>query len=209
MSPSHCSAFSLSPLRSGKRRASMAYPVHDPLLGRGELPMRRLPHWKRRLIALVATLLILSALLGDTDAGHAAATHAAVNTPHHKLSGCGWAVVSIGMESHAPAVRPLPLAIHRAEPGSGRALRSLVGVPPWVIWPPSPMPRIGGAVLDPPLTRSRVIASLLSTPDIWTVLDPAGLAPGRIGISPGWPEPFYPLDRLAGVDQRFPRPPPR
>jgi hypothetical protein len=179
------------------------------LIPQAVLPGRCFPRWKRRLIASVAVLLALSALLGDTDVGHAAAVPSSAASLDAPLCSPGSNLVSGRGEYVSPGWgQPLAVGTHRAQPGPARLAHALVGVPPWVIWPASPLPRIAGAFLHPPLTRLRVAASMLATRDICATGDSDVALPRRPGSAPGWPEPFYPLDRLAGVDQRFPRPPP-
>jgi hypothetical protein len=168
--------------------------------------MRRLTHWQRKLIGLVATLVILSALLGDTEATNAAAatsesTHATSAAP-----GCG-----TGFARLLPGAGGTVswTAGATSDLGVNRMQRSLAGVPPWVIWPPSPVPRVAGVMLNQPAARNRVTASAPLSADGWGSFDPAASNAGRNGLVAAWPEPFCPRDQLPGVSQRFPRPPPR
>ena len=173
------------------------------------LPRRRFPRWKRRLIASVALLLVMSALLGETEAGHIAAAPSVTAPPAAPpcspgANGSGEAAALDDLGSG----QPLAVASHRAQPGPVRLAHAMAGVPPWVIWPASPLPRFAGAFLHSPLARGRIAASALATRDICATGNAEETLQRRPGSTPGWPEPFYPLDRLAGVDQRFPRPPP-
>lgn len=172
---------------------------------------RRFPRWKRRLIASVAALLVLSALLGETEAGHAAVVSGSVVAPETR------APCSPGVTTPSDAIVPaalgsgqeLDVSPHRAQPGPVRLSHALAGVPPWVIWPASPLPRIAGAFLQSPIVRTRIVASAFAVRDICAADHSEELFLRPPGATHGWPEPFSPLDRFSGTDQRFPRPPPR
>jgi hypothetical protein len=168
----------------------------------------RLPRWQHKLIAVVITLLALSVLIGDTSTGHAFATVDRHGSTRQALLDCGSAASnSAARDSESDRFVPPPTLLAKPEPAMSSS--TVAGLPPWIIFPPSPMPRIAGAVWQPPLVRSRLVASVLSIHDDWMAPGPPGSAPGWTGLSPGWPEPFSPVDRLAGVHQRFPRPPPQ
>jgi hypothetical protein len=175
---------------------------------RGELPMRRLTHWQRKLIGLVATLVILSALLGDTEATHAAPAVSELNQAIAETMGCG-----AGFARLLPSTSSVVWGLTQETAGSqehvaDRTKRALAGVPPWVIWPPSPVPRVAGALLPPPAARNRLPVSIALAVDGGALPDLIGLLSGRTGLPVTWPEPFCPNDRLPGASQQFPRPPP-
>jgi hypothetical protein len=172
--------------------------------------MRRLPGTKRTPIALVAALVLLSALLGDATAGQQA-TPLWTSQPSAAPPplACDFTPAR-SADGRLPMVDRSSTAMdHRVEPGPGAAPRYLAGVPPWTIWPPAPVPRIGGAVVHPSIARSRSIVGLLSIREACATDPASGLTFGRPSLSAEWPEPFRPLERLADVEQRFPRPPPR
>lgn len=167
---------------------------------------RCFPRWKCRLIASVAALLVLSAVMGETELGVVEAAPAATRVPGTFVcvatpGGVSDLVRVGGTQSMAPA--------HRAQPGPVPLVHAMAGVPPWVIWPASPLPRIAGAHLHPLFARGRVAASAPTVRDLCAAAEAGESLFRRAGFTAGWPEPFSPLDRLAGVDQRFPRPPPR
>jgi hypothetical protein len=169
--------------------------------------MRRLPTGKRRLIALVCTLLVVSVLYGDMSVGQARTTAAVQPTIAPRVPGRGADAVAPNNHAVTATCSVLEDAYWGGSPLDATS-RSMVGVPPWIEFPASPMPRFGGPLFRPPVARFRSIDSVVLAPGLCASDPASGFWPARAGVSPGWPEPFQPLDRLAGVHHRFPRPPP-
>jgi hypothetical protein len=167
--------------------------------------MQRLPSRKRRLIALVVALLALSALLGDTSTTRQASAEPVAVLAIDPLS-CG---------SSAPGPRAAATDGERSaglaplvQQGPGTSPRALAGVPPWTIWPPAPVPRIGRAVVQSPPVRTRTVVPLLCSRLPSSPESAAIFSAGKWGHSAQLAEPAPLRERVGGVDLASPRPPP-
>ena len=169
--------------------------------------MRRLPSGARTLTAVIAALLVLSVVLGDTqEVGAARAALVAPSAfPSSPVCG-GTSATRVGCRVDQPASAPTTFH-QRATSNSHSLSRAIAGIPPWVIWPPSPMPRIAGTLVRRPALNALVGIPPSALQAGWTptsTLPPATIAENswlnlRVPSPPA---------RLAGADHSIPRPPP-
>jgi len=164
----------------------------------------------RRITVVLAALVVLSIVLGDTWEGDAAGVASAGLVTVSPL-----AVLPNGDVAHvaAPAGQPGDATSLRPQvavwaKGEERLhVHAIAGIPPWLIWPPSPMPRFAGTFVRRPVLHAL-----------------AGYAPTALyaGSIPAPPlllatpttrferdlDVLAPPARLAGADHSIPRPPP-
>lgn len=170
--------------------------------------MRGMPAGARRVTAVVAALVVLSIVLGETRdaraAGVALDSAAALAPP-------GWArldpALVVGHGGDWGEQRTTVTLRARLEQGSHGHVRAIAGIPPWIIWPPSPMPRIVGTMLRRPTLTAFVGFHPSALQVGWRPT--SALPPAPTGDHPQPARAMLkPPARLAGADHSIPRPPP-
>ncbi|MBA2277378.1 MAG: hypothetical protein H0W06_06400 [Chloroflexia bacterium] len=165
------------------------------------------PSVARKISAVVAVLVVLSIVLGDTREVGA--------------SGIGVPDVSVvSLSSHWAGTDAAPVAwLIGSSPGgspvkSWRApssldspQRTIAGIPPWIIWPPSPMPRISGTMVRLSGVSIAAGTHAITRLGSWPLMLPLPPLPGAVLPDLNHLAPVPPA-RLAGANFSIPRPPP-
>jgi hypothetical protein len=173
--------------------------------------MRGVPSGTRRVTAVVAALVVLSIVWGDTLDGSAAGV--APGGPVALSPLAGWdSIEAVTLAAPAAGIAgdlsdPRPSVTSHALVELRSDLRAIAGIPPWVIWPPSPMPRIAGTLIRRP-TLNVLVGVHHSAPQVgWKPT--SSLPPAIIGENPRLALRVpRPPARMAGADHSIPRPPP-
>lgn len=165
--------------------------------------MRGMPTGARRVTAVVAALVVLSIVFGETRDARSAGI-----APGGAAASPNWATVvsalGTGYRSEPSEQRTLRA---RLEQGGHGHVRAIAGIPPWIIWPPSPMPRIVGTMLRRPTLTAFVGIHPSALQVGWKPTSALPPAPTGDHPQPAL-ETLRPPARLAGADHSIPRPPP-
>ncbi len=169
--------------------------------------MRMMPLGSRRAAAVVVAMIMLSVLWGDTQDGSAAGViprgQAASASPSN------WALLNaIPSEGRvAPSSGPHVTMSSRAQMELENQLRATAGIPPWAIWPPSPMPRVAGTIVRRLTVNALAALHPAAIQARWT---PPSILPSVTAGENSWLDLRVPRPpaRLVGADYSVPRPPP-
>lgn len=163
---------------------------------------------QRRLIAVIAAAVVLSVVLGETRVVAQNVATSALRAPAGAVLGCGSARAQLAGHRCDPVLGGGAMTRPWDRLPDGINLGTVAGLPPWLIFPPAPVPMIGGMLIRPRFLASRlsVFELALTAALLSRSLTPP--PPERAGTTPG-PDvgPRRPA-RLAGGDRSIPRPPP-
>lgn len=172
--------------------------------------MRGMSSGMRRITVVLAALVVLSIVLGDTWEGDAAGVASAglvTVSPLAVLPNGDVVHVAVPAGQAGDAMSLRPQVADWAKGEERLHIHAIAGIPPWLIWPPSPMPRVTGTFVRRPVldalagyAPTALYAGGVPTPLVLPAT-PAARVERDLGV-------LAPPARLAGADHSIPRPPP-